>query len=63
MSAICVLPAHNSEQLQLVAVASSKDHITRVYRSDDANPLYQLEGHTHTGGAGFIGGFISATCT
>jgi len=49
VSALCVLPIPNSEQLEHIAVASSRDHIIRVYRIDDASPLYQLEGHTDTG--------------
>ena len=49
VSALCILPAASSEQLELIAVASSRDHVIRVYRIDDAKPLYQLEGHTDTG--------------
>lgn len=51
VSAVCVLPSSDGEQLQLIAVACSRDNVTRIYRIGDANPLYQLEGHTDTGGA------------
>jgi len=53
-SALCVLPSPDSDQLELIAAASSTDHIIRVYRIDDNNPLYQLEGHTDTGRAIFV---------
>jgi len=49
VSALCVLPSSDSEQLELIAVASRRDHIIRIYRTDEANPLYCLEGHTDTG--------------
>ena len=51
VSALCVLPSPSGEQLELIAVASSGDHVIRVYRIDDSNPLYRLEGHTDTGRA------------
>jgi len=49
MSALCALPSSDSEQLGLIAIASSIDHIIRIYRLDETEPLYQLEGHTDTG--------------
>jgi len=49
VSAVCALPLSDGETLGRVAVASSSDHIVRIYRLDETNPLYQLEGHTDTG--------------
>jgi len=49
VSALCVLPPSDGETLGLIAIASSNDHIIRIYRTDETNPLYQLQGHTDTG--------------
>ena len=49
VSALCVLPPSNSEQFELIAVASTIDHVIRIYRVDETSPLYQLEGHTDRG--------------
>ena len=49
VSAVCALPPSDNEQLGLIAVASSSDHIIRIYRLNEPDPLYQLEGHTDAG--------------
>jgi len=48
VSALCILPP-DGEQFGLIAVASGTDHIIRIYRMPETNPLYQLQGHTDTG--------------
>jgi len=48
VSALCILPP-DGEQFGLIAVASRTDHIIRIYRMAETDPLYQLQGHTDTG--------------
>ena len=67
VSALCALPPSDSEQLGLIAVATTSDHVIRIYRLNEADALYQLEGHTDTGITLTVvsfafSGFISLCC-
>jgi len=63
VSALCALPPSDGEQLGRIAVASSSDHIIRIYRlNEEANALYQLEGHTDTGITHSVFLIVSVAC-